>query len=95
MKIFLYLRSNYRQRHLDVAKYLPKEIEVVTPSLLNSKTENLKKRFISFIFPFNPFLINIKNFNHIDNKEVDIVYTFGAFLKNTKVPYLINVDNPI
>jgi len=100
MKVFYYLKPGYRGRQTDNVIYLPKSIEPVLYYKINKENKDeegtilKQKNIYSYFFPLNPFFINIKDAKKIGDVEADLIYTYGAFLKNTKIPYVINVDNP-
>lgn len=96
MKVFYYLNKNCRGRQADNAVYLPKSIKPIFYSKVNEEgAESRQKTIYSYLYPLNPFLITIKDAKKNVDIAADLIYTFGTFLKNTNIPYVINVDNPV
>ncbi|MGB9719655.1 MAG: glycosyltransferase [Candidatus Anstonellales archaeon] len=93
IRVFYNLKPWYRGRQWDAATYAPECVQAVFPEVKKEEegSKVRKPKFYSNLIPFNPLLINVKEFRHVN---ADLIYSFGGFVKNTKIPYVVEVDNP-
>jgi|SaaInl8_200m_RNA_FD_contig_123_19987_length_7179_multi_5_in_1_out_0_4 glycosyltransferase involved in cell wall biosynthesis len=98
-KVYFNIRPTSRERMWDTPKHASEVCEVLLPSGVEQqssiKTYAGSTSFISKVkYEVSKKLINKQKVDSSVSVNADLLYMWGAFPKNTKKPFILELDNP-
>lgn len=98
-KIYFNIRPNSRERMWDTIYYAKELCNVILPEVKQqSSIKVYKKNKVSFVSKLKNIVAN--NSNLINKQAIsgdldsELLYMWGSFPKNSKKPYIVELDNP-
>lgn len=99
MKVYFNIRPNSRERMWDTINKAGELCDIFTPKNIVQKNsiknyENSKSVIASIKYQLSKIIINHQSIDKIETSDIDLLYMWGAFPKNTIKPFIIELDNP-